>query len=86
VSHKELYELARAGNPESIPGLLDMITLAAMEILRLEGERDIALLAPRDALVEFLAKPHIRVKLKPHSPRYPSWLTRRGGGKGFSAD
>lgn len=40
MDDKELYELAKAGHPDCIPGLMQMITFAAIEILRLEGERD----------------------------------------------
>lgn len=36
MSHVELYRLARAGDPACIEGLLDLITQAALEILRLE--------------------------------------------------
>jgi hypothetical protein len=50
MDDKELYKLARAGDPECIPGLLSMISHAALEILRLEGERD-ALKAKRYRLV-----------------------------------
>lgn len=40
MTDKELYDLARAGHPDCIPGLLAMITSAAMEILRLEAQQE----------------------------------------------
>lgn len=41
MDDKELYKLAKAGDPAAIPGLLNMITQGALEILRLQNSVDV---------------------------------------------
>lgn len=53
MTDKELYELAKAGHPDCIPGLLNMITEAAMEILRLEYICEEHRKTPREISLEF---------------------------------
>lgn len=49
MDNKELYALAKSGDPVCIPGLLELITNAALEIMKLQSERDKTLLELKDA-------------------------------------